>query len=194
MSSHSNKKLEPEERVYEITAIAFASVMILISTLVIIANFRLSHRMSSRRKHPAVKKLRKILVKGRTAVKSGLLSATETVILALEAGMTLEDVRLEYVNSTGTRKEILEGVFGKSPADEKLFAQLKASGRFMDAGYANEKVFLDLWKSESYRELVATFQTSHKTILNRVHLPAQTRRVPAYRKPMEIAALPQKLV
>lgn len=30
----------------------------------------------------------------------------------------------------------------------------------METGYANEKIFLDLWKSESYRELVNLAQRS----------------------------------
>ncbi|EGT31235.1 hypothetical protein CAEBREN_00473 [Caenorhabditis brenneri] len=79
--------------------------------------------------------------------------------------MTLEDVRLEYVNANGTREEILESVFGPL-ADNKFFARLVSSSRFMETGYANEKVFLDLWKSESYRELVFTTQ--------RAECPTQT--------------------
>ncbi|EFO84247.1 hypothetical protein CRE_15601 [Caenorhabditis remanei] len=139
------------------TSIIFSSVMIFLSLLIILLNWRLSRRVLARKKHPTVRKLRKMLIKGRSAVKTGILTPIETVILALEAGMTLEDVRLEYVNANGTREEILESVFGKL-ADNKFFARLISNSRFMETGYANEKIFLDLWKSESYRELVLTTQ------------------------------------
>uniref|UniRef100_A0A1I7TXG6 PrmC_N domain-containing protein n=1 Tax=Caenorhabditis tropicalis TaxID=1561998 RepID=A0A1I7TXG6_9PELO len=129
--------------------------MIFLSLLVILLNWRLSRRVLTRKKHSTVRKLRKTLIKGRAAVKTGMLTPIDTVILALEAGMTLEDVRSEYVSATGTREQILESVFGKL-ADNKFFARLISSSRFMETGYANEKVFLDLWKSESYRELVLT--------------------------------------
>lgn len=45
-------------------------------------------------------------------------------------------------------------VFGKLL--EKFVTKLRTSGRFIETGFANEKVFLELWKSESYREMVMT--------------------------------------
>ncbi|CAI2329179.1 unnamed protein product [Caenorhabditis sp. 36 PRJEB53466] len=154
MSSKVKNNNGTEVRVYEITSIIFASVMIFVSMLVIFLNFHLARRVLHHRRHPIMRKLRKMVPRYRSAVKNGMLTATETVILALEAGMTLEGVRLEYVNSGATREEILESILGKLPA--KFFNRLKTAGRFLEVGMANEKVFLDLWNSQSYRDLVMT--------------------------------------
>ncbi|CAO4363335.1 unnamed protein product [Caenorhabditis nigoni] len=146
-----------EQKIFETTSIAFSSVMIFLSLLILLLNYRLSRRVLARKKHSTVRKLRKMLIKGRAAVKTGMLTPIETVILALEAGMTLEEVRMEYVNSCASKNDILESIFGSVPANQ-FFARFVSSSRFMETGLANEKVFLDLWKSESYRELILTTQ------------------------------------
>ncbi|PIC54259.1 hypothetical protein B9Z55_003580 [Caenorhabditis nigoni] len=97
-----------EQKIFETTSIAFSSVMIFLSLLILLLNYRLSRRVLARKKHSTVRKLRKMLIKGRAAVKTGMLTPIETVILALEAGMTLEEVRMEYVNSCASKNDILE--------------------------------------------------------------------------------------
>lgn len=89
------------------TSIVYSSIMSAISLLIIVLNWKLSRLLISRRHHPNIQKLRKTLIKGREAVKNGKLTPIETVILALEAGMNLEDVRLEFAH-VATREEILE--------------------------------------------------------------------------------------
>ncbi|CAD6192749.1 unnamed protein product [Caenorhabditis auriculariae] len=56
--------------------------------------------------------------------------------------MTVEQIRQEYVKEKAPHKEILETIFGS--VNHPLLATLMSNSKFMENGYAHEKMFLGM--------------------------------------------------